>query len=174
MTTTPEDVAAPAGDVTVFRGSPARTFAVMFVSFLIVWPVVNVLISWLLGDADPDPWWGVLLQAALIGAGVAAMLTFVTPGPPATWIRTSSGGLELSAAGSDPIHLAWADITHIAIRRKLLRRFLEVTPVDMGRVNRVRDGHGLPRSQDGVFIVDLSRVAPGPQSLRRELVRWMS
>ncbi len=172
MASSPEDVAAPAEDVTVFRTSRARTFGVMFAGFLIVWPIGNALMSWLLGDANPDPWWQVLLQAALTGAAVSALLTFVTPGQHPTWIRTSSGGLELSAGGSDPIHLAWVDIARVQVRRKS-RWLLEVTPADMGRVNRVQEGNGMPRRRDGAFVVDLARVAPGPASLRRELARWM-
>lgn len=117
MTTSPEDVAAPADDTLVFRTSRARIFAFTIIGFLVVWPAGNLMASWWLGDDTADPWWSVLLQAALTGTAVAALSPFIAPGRPQTWIRTSSGGLELSSAGGDPILLAWDDISHIQVRR---------------------------------------------------------
>ncbi len=103
---------------------------------------------------------------------VAALLAFLTPTWKPTWIRTSSGGLEMSAVGSDPIHIGWADIARAEVRRRFLGWVLEVAPADMERVNRVQEGHGMPRSRDGVFPLDLSRVSPGPRALRAEISRW--
>lgn len=174
MAAGPEDVAAPAADVTVFRTSRRQMFTSLFVGFSIMWPIADAGMSRLLGDADADPWWGVLLQAVCTGALFAALMTYVAPVQRPTWVRTSSGGLEVSAPGSDPIHIAWTDITHVEVRRTGLRWTLEVTPVDPGRVNQVHDGNSMPRMRDGVITVDLSWTAPGPRSLRREVNRWSS
>jgi hypothetical protein len=157
--------------VTEFRTSRMRTFGLMFTCFLLAWPV-GIAVTWLLSGSAPDPWWGVLLQGVLVGAVVGAVLAFLTPGWKPTWIRTSAAGLEMSAVGSDPIHLEWTDIARVEVRRKLLSQVLEVTPADMDRVTRVREGNGMPRSRDGVFPVDLSRISPGPRALRAEIARW--
>lgn len=174
MASSPEDVAAPAADVTVFRTSRTRMFINLFVASSIMWPIADTVMSWLLGDTDPDPWWGVLLQAVLTGALFAALLTYVTPAQRPTWVRTSSGGLEVSAAGSDPIHLAWSDITRIDVRRTRLQWTLEVTPTDADRINQVRDGNGMPQIRDGVITALLPWMSPGPRNLRREVTRWTS
>ena len=87
---------------------------------------------------------------------VGALLTFFTPGWKPTWIRTSSDGLEWSAAGADPRHLRWDDIAGVQVRRRFLRWVLEVTPA----------------GTEQVFAVDLTRVSPGPCALRAEISRW--
>jgi len=108
----------------------------------------------------------------------AGLYAWSTRGALKTWIRISSGGLEVAAQDSDPILLAWPDIAHVRVRRQGIRSILEVTPLDLDRVHPVQgDGPGGPamtETADGpAFTADLSELWPGPRALRRELARHL-
>ena len=175
MSVAPEQVQAPAGDAMLFRSSPPRTGAVLFVVLMVTYLAVAVLGDVILGD-PAGPWWPTLLQAILLSAGVAGLYLVTARSTLATWVRVSDGGIEVAAQGSDPVLLAWTDVAGAAIRRSGLRTVLEVTPLDLDRVHPVQDeGAGWPPLAETptgpAFTADLTQVWPGPRTLRRELAR---
>jgi hypothetical protein len=175
MSIAPEQVKPPADDAVLFRSSPARTFAALFVILLLTYLAAVPIVSLILGGTR-DSWWSTLAQAAVIGALVAGAYAVSARAALRTWVRVSAGGLELAAQGSDPVLLAWDDITNVLVRRAGLRTVLEVTPVDLDTVHPVQGaGSGWPAlhdtSEGATFTADLSQVWPGPRALRRELAR---
>jgi hypothetical protein len=177
MPIAPEQVAAPARDAVLFRSSPMRTFAALFALMMISFAAVSPIVALIVGGTG-DPWWQTGLQAALIGALASAAYAYSTRASLTTWVRVSSGGLELAAQESDPILLAWPDIAAVRVRRVGLRNVLDVVPVDLDRVHPVQDeavgGPAMTETPDGpAFTADLSEVWPGPRRLRRELARHL-
>ena len=178
MSMAPEQVQAPAGDAVLFRSSPLRTGAALFIVLGVTYLVVAALGNLVLGDPD-EPWWSTLLQAMIVSATVAAVYVATARSSLATWVRVSDGGLELAAQSSDPVLLAWSDVANAVIRRSGLRTVLEVVPVDLDRVHPVQDqGEGWPLLAETpagpAFTADLTQVWPGPRALRRELSRRLS
>jgi hypothetical protein len=178
MSVAPEQVQAPAGDAVLFRSSPTRSGAVLFAVLVATYLAVAALGNLVLGD-PVGSWWLTLLQAVLLGAGVAALYLVTAGSTLATWVRVSDGGLEVAAQGSDPVLLAWPDVAGVVIRRSGFRTVLEVTPADLDRVHPVQDESAgwppLAETPAGpAFTADLTQVWPGPRALRRELARRLS
>ena len=181
MSIPPEEVEAPANDAVLFRSSRWRTFAILALVLLVAYVAVSPLVALFL-EAPDDPWWSTLVQGAVVGATVAGAYALTARSALSTWVRASSGGLELAAQGSDPVLLAWPDIDHVVVRRDGLRTVLDVTPVDLDRVHPVsEEDEGWPAIRDDdadpqgrpAFTADLTQVWPGPRALRRELTRRM-
>ncbi|MEV6345807.1 hypothetical protein [Actinoplanes sp. NPDC051851] len=177
MPIAPEQVEAPARDATLFRSSPGRTFATVFAVLMLTYLVVSPAVSLIARDSG-DPWWATTLQAVFVGAGCAGFYALSARAALTTWVRVSSGGLELAAQGSDPILLAWPDVAAVVVRRAGLRTVLEVVPVDMDTVHPVQGaGAGWPAQTETprgpAFVADLSQIWPSPRALRRELARRM-
>jgi hypothetical protein len=177
MPIAPEQVKAPASDAVLFRSSPVRTFAVLFVLLMLSFGLVSPIVAVAAGGTG-NPWWQTALQAGAIAALASAAYAYSTRASLTTWVRVSSGGFELAAQESDPILLTWTDIAHVTVRRVGLRNVLEVTPLDLDRVHPVQgEGAGWPtmtETADGTsFTADLSEVWPGPRRLRRELAKHL-
>lgn len=181
MSIPPDEVEAPADDAVLFRSSPWRTFALLSGTLLVAYVLVSPLVALLLG-APAESWWATLAQGAVVAAVVAGGYAVSARSALSTWVRASSGGLELAAQGSDPVLLAWPDIDHVVVRRDGLRTVLDVTPVDLDRVHPVsEEDEGWPAIRDDdadplgrpAFTADLTQVWPGPRALRRELARRM-
>jgi hypothetical protein len=181
MSIPPDEVEAPADDAVLFRSSPLRTFALLSGIVLVAYVIVSPLVALFLGAPD-ESWWSVLAQGAVVAVVVAGAYAMTSRSALSTWVRASSGGLELAAQGSDPVLLAWPDIDHVVVRRDGLRTMLDVTPVDLDRVHPVSDeAEGWPTIRDDeedplgrpAFTADLTQVWPGPRALRRELARRM-
>ncbi len=134
MSIAPEQVEAPAADAVLFRSSPMRTFVAVFVLLMVV-VRGGVADRGAAGRRHREPVVahraGGRRDRALAAGGYA----WSTRGALTTWVRVSSGGLELAAQGSDPILLAWPDIATVVVRRAGLRTVLDVTPVDLDRVH---------------------------------------
>ncbi|WP_250006818.1 hypothetical protein [Actinoplanes sp. M2I2] len=164
--TTPESVEAPADDAALFRVSRVlsvvRMFGIIWLIYLVTQPLVRLALG-----VDRDPWAVLLLQGAIWSALAAVGMAFWPRSPFHTWVRISGAGLELSAAGSDPILLLWPDVASVEVKRQGLRSILRVTPVEMSRVQRADVHHGLPRIRDGAFTVDIGLLQPGVDVLRR-------
>ncbi|WP_430780846.1 hypothetical protein [Actinoplanes sp. G11-F43] len=176
MSIAPEEVRAPAGDTVLFRSSPGRTFVMVFAVLMVAYLAVSPVIGWISGDADP--WWVIATQAMVIGVGAAGAYTVSARAALPTWVRVSSGGLEMAAQDSDPILLDWADISAAVIHREGLRTVLEVIPADLDSVHPVQEGDtGGPALTDTprgpAFTADLTQIWPSPRALRRELDRHL-
>ncbi len=178
MSIPPEEVEAPARDAVLFRSHPWRTFLLIFVAVLIAYVAVTPLVTLVLG-ATSDPWWSTVIQGASIAAVTAGIYALTSRSSLRTWVRASSGGLELAAEGSDPILLAWTDIDHVSVHRDGFRTVLDVTPVNLDRVHPISEAdEGWPALHDEpdgspAFTADLTQVWPGPRILRRELARHL-
>lgn len=177
MSIAPEQVKAPADDAVLFRSSPVRTFVAIFLLLSLSFAAVSPIVALAVGGTG-NPWWHTALQAGTICLLAAGGYAWSTRASLTTWVRSSSGGLELAAQGSDPILLDWPDIEAVVVRRAGMRTLLEVTPVDLDRVHPVQDegpgGPAMTETADGPsFTADLSEVWPGPRALRRELARRM-
>ncbi|GAA0542057.1 hypothetical protein GCM10010172_24360 [Paractinoplanes ferrugineus] len=178
MSIAPEQVEAPATDAVLFRSSPIRTFVAIFLLLMVSFAAVSPIVAIAVGGTG-NPWWQTFLQAAVICVLAAGAYAWSTRGSLTTWVRVSSGGLEVAAQGSDPILLDWPDIESLVVRRQGIRTLLEVTPVDLDRVHPVDDdggpgGPAMTLTGDGpAFTADLSEVWPGPRALKRELARHM-
>jgi hypothetical protein len=178
MSIAPEQVQAPARDAVLFRSSPVRTFAAVFVILMLSYVVAAPLVGFVAAGGGGS-WGSTVLQAVVIGAVVAGAYAYSSRAALTTWVRMSSAGLEMAAQGSDPILLAWEDIATVVVRRVGLRTVLDVTPLDLDRVHPVQGGGpGWPAmeiTEDGTsaFMADLSELWPGPRALRRELAHRM-
>jgi hypothetical protein len=177
MSIAPEEVRAPARDAVLFRSSPARTFVMVFAVLMVAYLGVSPVIDLVAGSTG-DPWWVTVLQAVVVGAGAAGAYSLSARAALTTWVRVSSGGLELAAQDSDPVLLDWADIAAVVIRRDGLRTVLDVVPADMDSVHPVQEGDtGGPALTDtprGVaFTADLTQIWPSPRALRREIGRHL-
>lgn len=180
MPIAPEQVEAPARDAVLFRSSPVRSFLVIFVLLMISFALVSPVVALLGGDGGGmgQPWWQTGLQAGAIAALAAGAYAYSTRGSLTTWVRVSSGGLELAAQDSDPILLAWTDIRHVTVRREVFKNLLEVTPIDFDRVHPVQGEEVGPPAvaetpEGQSFTADLSEIWPGPRRLRRELAKYL-
>ena len=178
MSIAPEQVEAPARDAVLFKSSPVRTFLALFLLLMVSFALVAPLAALLGEGGSGNRWWQTAAQAAVVAALAAGAYVFSTRGSLRTWVRVSSGGLELAAQESDPIMLAWADIKHVTVRRQGLKNLLEVTPVDLDRVHPVQGEEAGPpalaETPDGQsFTADLSEVWPSPRRLRRELAKHL-
>jgi hypothetical protein len=179
MPIAPEQVEAPARDAVLFRSSPVRSFLVIFVLLMMSFALVSPFVA-LLGDGSGtgQPWWQTGLQAGAIAALAAGAYAYSTRGSLTTWVRVSSGGLELAAQDSDPVLLAWTDIRHVTVRREAFKNLLEVTPIDFDRVHPVQGEKVGPPAvaetpEGQSFTADLSEIWPGPRRLRRELAKYL-
>lgn len=177
MPIAPEEVRAPAPDAVLFRSSPTRTFVMVFAVLMVAYLVVSPVVGWIAGDTG-DPWWVTSLQAVLVGGAVAGVYALSARAALTTWVRVSSGGLELAAQASDPVLLNWSDIAAVAIRRDGLRTVLEVVPADLDSVHPVQEGAaGGPAMTDTpcgpAFTADLTQIWPSPRALRREVNRHL-
>lgn len=175
MSIAPEQVQAPAADAVLFRSSPVRTFVALFLLLMISFGAASPIVTLAVGGTG-HPWWETFLQAGAISVVAAGAYAWSIRGSLTTWVRISSGGLEVAAQDSDPILLAWADVESVVVRRQGLRNLLEVTPVDLDRVHPLdEEGPGGPAMTDTgdgpAFTADLSEVWPGPRALKRELAR---
>ncbi|MEU8655190.1 hypothetical protein [Actinoplanes philippinensis] len=178
MSIAPEEVRAPARDAMLFRSSPVRTFVMVFAVLMVAYVAVSPVVGWIAGDSG-DPWWVTAVQAVLIGAAVAGAYAVSARAALSTWVRVSSGGLELAAQESDPVLLDWADIAAVVIRRDGLRTVLDVVPVDLDSVHPVQEGDtGGPALADTprgpAFTADLTQIWPSPRALRRAINRHLS
>lgn len=177
MSIAPEEVRAPARDAVLFRSSPARTFVMVFAVLMAAYLAVSPVIGWIAGDTG-DPWWVIAVQAVLVGAGVAGAYAVSARAALPTWVRVSSGGLELASQDSDPILLDWADVSAVVIHREGLRTVLEVVPADLDSVHPVQEGAtGGPALTDTprgpAFTADLTQIWPSPRALRHEINRHL-
>jgi len=170
MSIAPEQVKAPAADAVLFRSSPVRTFVAVFLLLMISFGAVSPIVALSVGGTG-NPWWRTALEAGTIGVLAAGGYAWSTRGSITTWVRCSSGGLEVAAQGSDPILLAWADVASVVVRRVGMRSMLEVTPIDPDRVHPVAGDEGWPPMTGEAFTADLTEIWPGPRALRRELAR---
>ena len=81
MSIAPEQVEAPARDAVLFRSSPMRTFAAVFLILMVSYVSVSPLVA-VIGGSTGTPWWSTVLQAVVIGAVVAAGYAYSHPRGP--------------------------------------------------------------------------------------------
>ncbi len=173
--TGPDDVTAPAADSQLFRSSPTWYLLIYVPAMLLGVTAVSLLIDLLDGVDLSWRHLGVkaaaLLPATAAGAGFFAWQIWRRR----SWVRISSGGVELAADGGDPILLDWSEIISARIRRRGLWAVLDVVPADPDTVHSTDSHRDLPRMRDTAdgtaFTVQVGVLQPGPTALRTALAR---
>ncbi|HLL64426.1 MAG TPA: hypothetical protein VK453_01630 [Micromonosporaceae bacterium] len=173
--TNPDDVTAPAADARLFRSSPTWLFVIVVLLTLPTNVGLQLLLQLLDGAPAGSPQAAEALPSALafavMAGGAAAWLLWRRR----TWVRISSGGIELAALGGDPILLDWSEIVAVRVRGHWLRTVLDVVPVALHAVRSAEPARDLPRVRDtadgAAFSVDVGALRPGPATLRAELAR---
>ncbi len=173
--TGPDEVTAPAPDAQLFRPSAAWTFLVIFAVAVPVMTAANLLLD--LPDGQSLGWHqlgkaaGDSLPYCLLAATAAAWQIRRRR----SWVRISSGGIELAAYAAGPIVLDWAEITSVRVHRRGLRAVLDVVPADVDAVRSVEPARDLPQMRDTAdgtaFTVEVSFLRPGLAALRTSLAR---
>lgn len=173
--TGPDDVTAPAADSRLFRSSPTLYFLILVPATLLAVTAASLLIDLLDGAGLSWRQLGVraaaLLPFTAAGAGLVAWQIRRRP----TWVRISSGGIELAVQGSDPILLDWSEIVCARVHRRGLRAVLDVVPADPDTVRSTGPHRVLPRMRDTAdgtaFTADIVFLRPGPTALQAALAR---
>ena len=175
FSTGPDEVTAPAPDAQLFRSSPAWMFLIIFAAALPAATAVILLLALL--DGDSASWRRIggaagdsLPYCLLIAAGAAWQVRRRR-----TWVRISSGGIELAADGGDPILLDWSETRSARVHRRGLWAVLDVVPTDPDSVRSTDPRRDLPRMRDTAdgkaFSVPVGGLRPGPAALRSALAR---
>ncbi len=168
-------------DEVTFRVTSRRVFAMMAVTAVVSWLVINAftgLLPVLLGRTSGLPEPAPLLASAVVYASVfAGIFTFAVRRHPA-WVTVSPGGLELAATGRDPVFLPWSSVQ--TVDRRFPGPFAElvVTPTAIDAVRITRRGWSRPRTvvRGGhlSYVVDTGLMRPGPDALLAEIHRRLS
>lgn len=173
--TSPDEVTAPAPDAQLFRSSPTWAFLVILFLVMPVFAIIDLLLDLPegadLGWRQVSETVGNSLLFALVAAGAAAWQIRRRR----TWVRISSGGIELAADGGDPILIDWSEIICARIRRRGLWAVLDVVPTDPDTVRSTNPHRDLPRMRDTpdgtAFTVPAGGLRPRPAALRTALAR---
>ena len=168
----------PGEDATTFFQPRAEVFVTMLWVSAAVFAVcrgLSVLVQVLLGDPPTvDDLIGVaesLLIVPVVTAGVVILLAWNRLG----WMKSSVYGLEFAATGRRGVHLRWASIASVGLRRWGPFTELVVTPTDMAAVTELpgpgRRPRVLRRETGSAFLIDVGMMSPGPETLLAELHR---
>ena len=173
--TGPDDVTAPAADTRLFRSSPTWVTLILLCVAVPVAAFASLGLELLDGAAMSRRLMAEAVVDVLPYTVVAALVTVWQLSRRRTWVRISSGGMELAAHGGDPVLLDWSEIVSARVRRRWLWAVLEVVPVDLDTVRSVDPGRDLPRVRETdagtAFTVEAGILRPGPTALRAELAR---
>ena len=176
--TGPDDVAAPAADAVLFHSAPGWVFLTTLLVAVPIMAAGGVLIELLDGAGLGWRDWAAAAADALPLALLIAALAAAQVWQRRTWVRISSGGVELAARGGDPVLLDWAEIVSARVRRRWLWTVLDVVPVDPYNVRSVEPQRDPPRMRDtgygAAFTVEVGGLRPGPAALRAALARHTS
>lgn len=173
--TSPDDVTAPAADTRLFRSSPTWASVILLCAAVPVAAFVSLGFELLDGTAMSLRLMAAAVVDVLPYMVIAALVAAWQLARRRTWMRTSSGGMELAVHGGDPVLLDWSEIVSARVRRRWLWAVLEVVPVDLDTVRSVEPGRDLPRMRETdagtAFTVGAGSLRPGPAALRTEIAR---
>ena len=173
-----DQVLGPADDTVTFFQPRAMVYVTMLWVIAAVWVVclaLFVLVRVALGDGPTAGDIVTYVEVALIVPVVLAALVLLAAWRRFGWLHSSVHGLDFAATGRKPVHLPWAGIAAVTLRRRGPFTELVVTPrADDFAV--VGDAPGRrPRTRrrgaETVYLVDIGLMSPGPDVLLAELHR---
>jgi hypothetical protein len=168
----------PGEDATTFIQPRGEVFVTMLWVCAAVWFLcrgVSVLVQVLLGDVPTIGELVVVAESLLIVPVVTASLVMLLAWNRLGWLKSSVYGLEFAATGRRGVHLRWASVASVGLRRWGPFTELVVTPTSMADVTEL-SGRGrrprvLRRESGSAFLIDVGMMSPGPETLLAELHR---
>lgn len=168
----------PGEDATTFFQPRAQVFVTMLWVCAAVWFLcrgLSVLVQVLLGDPPTVEDLVPIAESLLIVPVVAASVVMLAVWNRLGWMKSSVYGLEFAATGRRGVHLRWAAVASVGLRRWGPFTELVVTPTDMGAVTELpgpgRRPRVLRRESGSAFLIDVGLMSPGPETLLAELHR---
>ncbi|HEX5199268.1 MAG TPA: hypothetical protein VFW27_04945 [Actinoplanes sp.] len=173
-----DQVLGPADDTVTFFQPRAMVYVTMLWVTAAVWAVclgLHILLRLAMGDAPTAGDLVTYLEVALVVPVVVAAAILLLAWRRLGWLHSSMHGLDFAATGRKPVHLPWAGVATVALRRWGPFTELVVTPVaeDFATVG---DGPGRRprlrrRAGEVSYLVDVGLMSPGPEVLLAELHR---
>jgi hypothetical protein len=173
-----DQVLGPADDTVTFFQPRAMVYVTMLWVTAAVWAVclgLHILVRLAIGDAPSAGELVTYLEVALVVPVVVAAAILLLAWRRLGWLHSSMHGLDFAATGRKPVHLPWAGVATVALRRWGPFTELVVTPVaeDFATVG---DGPGRRprmrrRAGEVCYLVDVGLMSPGPEVLLAELHR---
>lgn len=168
----------PGEDATTFFQPRGQVFVTMLWVCAAVWFLcrgLSVLVQVLLGDPPAIGDLVPVAESLLIVPVVAASLVMLAAWNRLGWMKSSVYGLEFAATGRRGVHLRWASVASVGLRRWGPFTELVVTPTDMAAVTELpgpgRRPRVLRRESGSAFLIDVGLMSPGPETLLAELHR---
>jgi hypothetical protein len=168
----------PGEDATTFFQPRGQVFVTMLWVSAAVWLLcrgLSVLVQVLLGDAPTIGELVTVAESLLVVPVVTASLVMLLAWNRLGWMKSSVYGLEFAATGRRGVHLRWASIASVGLRRWGPFTELVVTPTDMAAVTELpgpgRRPRVLRRESGPAFLIDVGLMSPGPRTLLAELHR---
>ncbi len=173
-----DEVLGPADDTVTFFQPRAMVFVTMLWVIAAVWVTalaLHLLIRYAIGDAPSSNAIVTYLEAALIVPVVLAALILLLAWQRLGWLHSSMHGLDFAATGRKPVHLPWAGVATVALRRWGPFTELVITPVaeDFATIGDAPGRRPRLRRRGGEvsYLVDVGLMSPGPEVLLAELHR---
>ena len=173
-----DQVLGPADDTVTFFQPRAMVYVTMLWVMAAVWALglgLDVLLRLAVGGSISGAEIVTYLEWALIVPVVLAALVLLLLWRRLGWLHSSMHGLDFAATGRKAVHLPWAGVATVALRRWGPFTELVITPVaeDFATVG---DGPGrAPRARrrggEVAYLVDVGLMSPGPKVLLAELHR---
>jgi hypothetical protein len=168
----------PGEDATTFFQPRAQVFVTMLwvcAAVFFVCRGLAVLVQVLLGDAPTIGELVGIAESLLVVPVVTASVVMLIVWNRLGWMKSSVYGLEFAATGRRGVHLRWASIASVGLRRWGPFTELVVTPTDMAAVTELpgsgRRPRVLHRESASAFLIDVGLMSPGPGTLLAELHR---
>jgi hypothetical protein len=173
-----DQVLGPADDTVTFFQPRAMVYVTMLWVVAAVWAVclgAHLLIRVAVGHPPTAGDLVITFELALIVPVVLSALILLVAWGRLGWLNTSMHGLDFAATGRKPVHIPWAGVATVSLRRWGPFRELVVTPVAEDFATEL-DGPGRrPRTRrragEVAYLVDVGLMSPGPEVLIAELHR---
>lgn len=168
----------PGEDATTFFQPRGQVFVTMLWLSAAVWFLcrgLSVLVQVLLGGRPAIGDLVTIAESLLIVPVVTASVIMLLVWNRLGWMKSSVYGLEFAATGRRGVHLRWASIAAVGLRRWGPFTELVVTPTDPAAATELpgpgRRPRMLRRRSGPVFLIDVGLMSPGPATLLAELHR---
>jgi hypothetical protein len=169
---------APGEDATTFFQPRGLVFVTMLWVIALVWlpcRALAVLVLLAFGTRPAADDLVAIAESLLVVPVVAASVLILVVWRRLGWLKCATHGLEFAATGRRGVHLPWAAIASVGLRRWGPFTELVVTPTDPAAVTEL-PGPGqrprvLRRAAGPAFLIDVGLMSPGPKTLIEELHR---
>ena len=165
-------------DATLFTQPRAEVFVTVLWVCAVVFFVcrgLSLLVQVLLGHPPTLSELVVVAETMLVVPPVVASVLMLLLWHRLGWLKSTVQGLEFAATGRRGVHLGWASVASVGLRRWGPFAELVVTPTDMAAVTELpgpgRRPRVLRRESGSAFVIDVGMMSPGPRTLLAELHR---